>query len=91
MSAVYGIEVKDQNDKFIAIAEKGGEIFSDVMVPGRYLVELFPLLARIPAWFPGAIFKRKAARWERDIHDVRTAAYNAASEAIVSTSGNNQS
>ncbi|EJF57353.1 cytochrome P450 [Dichomitus squalens LYAD-421 SS1] len=82
MSAVYGIEIKDQNDKFIAIAEKGGEIFSDVMVPGRYLVELFPLLARIPAWFPGAIFKRKAARWERDIHDVRTAAYNAASEAI---------
>ena len=86
MTVVYGIEVEDEDDKYIAIAEKGGDVFSDVMAPGRYLVELFPMLARIPRWFPGASFKRKAELWKRDIHEVRTAAYDAACEAIVSHS-----
>ncbi|RXW19106.1 hypothetical protein EST38_g6748 [Candolleomyces aberdarensis] len=32
--------------------------FSDAVVPGRFLVNVFPSLKHVPSWFPGAGFKR---------------------------------
>ena len=84
MDAVYGIEIEDENDKFIAILLREAEIFGDVLAPGRYAVELFPSLAKLPSWFPGAGFKKKLPIWRRANHALRTVAYDAACEAIVS-------
>ncbi|KAI1788653.1 cytochrome P450 [Ganoderma leucocontextum] len=83
MDAVYGIEIKGENDQFVAFAEKGGRIFADVMAPGRYLVELFPILTLLPAWFPGANFKRNAEeKWKPIISALRSDAYDATVEAL---------
>ncbi len=82
---MYGIEIGEKNDRFMAIAEEGGKIFADAMAPGRYLVELFPILARLPAWFPGASFKRNAEeKWKPIISALRGDAYDAVVEALVS-------
>ena len=37
---------------------------TQVMVPGRFAVDYIPLLEHVPAWFPGAGFKRNAKKWK---------------------------
>ena len=67
MRTSYGLEVAGPNDRHIFLAERGVDIFSLIMVPGRYLVEAIPTLRHIPAWFPGAQFKRDANVWKKEI------------------------
>ena len=83
MRIAYGLDVADQNDKYISIVERGVDIFTRIIVPGRYLVEALPWLRHVPMWFPGAGFKRDAAKWQRDIHALRTVPFNAAVEQMV--------
>lgn len=37
------------------------DVGTRISVAGRYLVEVAPVLRHLPAWFPGAQFKREAA------------------------------
>ncbi|KAI1785253.1 cytochrome P450 [Ganoderma leucocontextum] len=62
MEATYSIKVLPEDDPFIELTEAGQEAFSKCAI-GFYLVEIFPLLRHVPAWFPGAGFKRQAAVW----------------------------
>ncbi len=84
MEVVYGIELAE-GDKFLSIAKKGADIFSKALSPGRYLVELFPVLAHLPTWFPGAKFKRDAAKWLPDSSAVHRVPYNTVKRAMVRT------
>ena len=61
------------------------DIASDVIMPGRYLVEALPALRYLPAWFPGASFKRKAAVASRRLSDIIQRLYSAGKEKLVST------
>ncbi|KAG6875967.1 hypothetical protein C0992_001649 [Termitomyces sp. T32_za158] len=63
MTVAYGIDVLPENDPYIAIAETAMHGMSEVTIPGAFLVEFIPLLKYIPAWMPGAGFKRKARMW----------------------------
>ena len=83
MDVVYGIEIEDESNKYVSIVQNGARIFSEVVAPGRFLVELFPALAYVPTWFPGAKFKRDAAQWREDIMALREVPYAASLEAIV--------
>ena len=83
MDVVYGMRDADENDKYITIAERGAAVFSEVAAPGRYLVELFPALAHVPAWLPGAQFKRDAAKWARDMTTLREVPWSAAVNTTV--------
>jgi len=38
---------------------------SEAGKPGAFLVDLFPWMKFIPAWFPGAGWKRKAKYWRK--------------------------
>ncbi|EJD49819.1 O-methylsterigmatocystin oxidoreductase [Auricularia subglabra TFB-10046 SS5] len=60
-AVTYGLPVEDYFDEFLRINEIVGEAFFRTTVPGRYLVESFPILRYVPKWFPGADFKRYAA------------------------------
>ncbi|KAJ8457352.1 hypothetical protein ONZ51_g11586 [Trametes cubensis] len=57
----YGFDVREKDDDYVQMAEKGIAAFSSLLVPGKYLVELFPALRHLPAWFPGCRFKREAS------------------------------
>ena len=83
MAVVYGIKVSDRDDKHVTIAEQGARAFSEVVAPGRYLVELFPALAYLPTWFPGAGFKKDAAKFTKAIIALREIPFRAAAEAMV--------
>ncbi|KAJ7484805.1 cytochrome P450, partial [Mycena galericulata] len=65
LSAMYGIDLQPSDDTYIALACEALESFSAAVVPGKYLVDSLPMLKHIPAWFPGAGFKRDAKEWRK--------------------------
>ncbi|KAM5539712.1 hypothetical protein V8D89_006525 [Ganoderma adspersum] len=76
MRVTYGISPKDQHDEALALAKEGVRIFTEAFVPGKYLVESFPILKYVPPWFPGAGFQRQAARWRHTYELVRNKTYD---------------
>ena len=64
ISVTYGIDVLPENDPYIAIAETAMHGMSEATIPGRFLVDFIPLLKYVPAWIPGAGFKKKARIWK---------------------------
>ena len=80
---VYGLNVYGPDEKYIQIAEKSMECFSAVFNPGRYLVQTLPWLRFVPAWFPGAGFKRQAARWKESVDAMYMRPYSKVKVAYV--------
>lgn len=65
LEIAYGIEVAAENDPWVKLVEQGVESFGRAVTPGAYLVDWIPALKYIPAWVPGASFKRRAAEWRQ--------------------------
>ncbi|KAJ2912893.1 hypothetical protein MD484_g7522, partial [Candolleomyces efflorescens] len=59
MRTAYGFDDIRQNHSLIHIAERLILEFSEASVPGRYLVNYFPILKYVPSWFPGAGFQTR--------------------------------
>ncbi|KAF6752855.1 cytochrome P450 [Ephemerocybe angulata] len=57
MRATYGIEDPEKNAEFVHYSEMLVQEVGEAGKPGRYLVNVFPILKYIPAWFPGAGFQ----------------------------------
>ncbi|KAM5539713.1 hypothetical protein V8D89_006526 [Ganoderma adspersum] len=76
MRVTYGMSPKDRHDDALALAMKGVKIMSQALVPGKYLVESFPILRHIPSWFPGARFQREAATWRHTWGLMRNKAFD---------------
>ncbi|KAG8693797.1 hypothetical protein FRC09_010292 [Ceratobasidium sp. 395] len=64
---VYGYKVDSSDDRFVQAAEEVMAVFSDVLSPGRWMVEVFPLLRYVPAWFPFMIVKQRLPGWQKSI------------------------
>ncbi|OBZ72885.1 O-methylsterigmatocystin oxidoreductase [Grifola frondosa] len=75
LKIAYGIEIPESDEKYTVMAEKALEGLSQGLTPGSYLVEFIPALRHVPAWFPGAGFKRKAARWRSAALTLREAPF----------------
>ena len=63
MKISYGIDVKESDDPYLAIAEDALDGVNQAAIPGAFWVDLFPILKYVPSWFPGAGFQKKAAYW----------------------------
>ena len=83
MRVVYGIEVKSKEDEYLSLAEQGNDIFQKAFVPGKYLVETFPFLKHVPAWLPGAGFRRDAVAWREVYHQTRFKPFQATLDRMV--------
>ncbi|TFK85641.1 CyP450 monooxygenase [Polyporus arcularius HHB13444] len=68
MRISYGIEVDEDPVDYLTMAEDTLAIFSSVFVPGKFLVETFPVLRFVPAWMPGAQFKRDGKEWVKTVY-----------------------
>lgn len=66
IQAVYGIRVAAKDDPYVMIAEKAMEAVGLVILPGRNLIDTFPLLRHIPRWLPFL------GRWSAEAHALRT-------------------
>ena len=65
MDIAYGIKVQESGDKYISLVEEVIRGGSEAAIPGAFWVDLLPILAYVPSWFPGAGFQRKAAHWRK--------------------------
>jgi cytochrome P450 len=67
MHIAYGYQVKETEDPFLTAVELAVLQFSLSTAPGGFLVNLIPSLRYLPAWFPGAGFKKTAALWAESL------------------------
>ena len=63
------------------------DVGNQIGAPGRYLVEVIPALKYLPAWFPGAGFKREATDIKRKLNDLVGSMYQKGKVQTVSAYG----
>lgn len=63
MELSHGIQTRGQDDPYINVVEQALQGLIQAIVPGRFLVETFPIMKYIPEWMPGAKFQRLAKEW----------------------------
>lgn len=61
----YGIKIKEHNDPYVKQVEEALGAISEATIPGKYFVEMFPIMKHIPSWFPGAGWKRRAQYYKK--------------------------
>ncbi|KAF9050876.1 OrdA protein [Hymenopellis radicata] len=66
----YGITVQEGEDPFVTLIEHANANFNIATTPGKFLVDVFPLLRFVPAWVPGAGFKTLATQWKKAFDDM---------------------
>lgn len=85
MSIAYGIEILPENDPYVRLAEQATKTFVLALVPGAFLVDMFPFLKAVPDWMPFAGFKRKAKAWRKLARAMVEVPFEAAKLNIVSS------
>ncbi|KAG9084682.1 hypothetical protein FRC06_003943, partial [Ceratobasidium sp. 370] len=74
--SVYGYDLQSSDDPFVFDIKKATDNGTKAAMFSNFLVNLFPTLAHVPEWFPGASWKQTARKWrEQKDHAVDTA-YN---------------
>ncbi|KAG2138828.1 cytochrome P450 [Suillus cothurnatus] len=71
----YGYDVKENNDPFVDLADRGMDQLSQSTAPGAFMVDIIPWLVKVPEWFPGAGFKRLAREWHQTLEEMVDAPY----------------
>ncbi|KAI0740352.1 cytochrome P450 98A3 [Earliella scabrosa] len=84
MRIAYGVDLQHANDEHFAMIERMAEVGATIAAPGRFLVEVIPWLRFLPAWLPGAEFKRYAEGAKRDILHIVNYLFETAKELMVS-------
>ncbi|EKM55880.1 uncharacterized protein PHACADRAFT_209392 [Phanerochaete carnosa HHB-10118-sp] len=64
LDVTYAIDALP-GDPRIELVEAAVNTFGKLVGAGVYLVDIFPILKHVPAWFPGAQFKRDAAEYKK--------------------------
>ncbi|EIW58855.1 cytochrome P450 [Trametes versicolor FP-101664 SS1] len=75
LSIGYGINISRDDQHYGNMLQQTAELIEDVVAPGKYLVELFPALQHLPAWFPGAGFKKDARAVREKVLEARKTLY----------------
>ncbi|RPD61615.1 O-methylsterigmatocystin oxidoreductase [Lentinus tigrinus ALCF2SS1-7] len=79
---VYDIEGDDKIERQINLVEDAQEGVAQGLVPGKYLVQFLPFLRHIPAWFPGAEFKRLSNKWRAAAWSAKYVPFGEVKEAL---------
>ncbi|KAF5355923.1 hypothetical protein D9756_004149 [Leucocoprinus leucothites] len=73
LKLTYDHEVASENDYYVSLAHRALQGLLPVVHIGSSVVDVIPILKHIPAWFPGASFKRTAqrnAKYSSELRDV---------------------
>ncbi|KAG2033233.1 cytochrome P450 [Suillus americanus] len=79
----HGYEVKENNDPFVNLANRVTSHGSQATAPGAFMVDILPFLAKVPAWFPGAGFKRLAREWRETLEEMVSAPHELVKDQMV--------
>lgn len=81
VDVVYSFDAPP-GDPRLEIVEAAMGTASELLHSGIYLVDVFLILKYVPAWFPGAQFKRKAAQYNKLVKDMFTIPYTQVKTAM---------
>ncbi|TFK74827.1 cytochrome P450 [Pluteus cervinus] len=59
-ASIYGRDVHSMEDPYVKLVDEAVSMLANSMFPTALLVNAVPILKHLPAWFPGAGFKRYA-------------------------------
>ena len=65
MKTMYGYDVESIDDPCVTGADKSITLGAPLLLPGGSFVNIFPVLASVPSWFPGASSLKVAAEVKR--------------------------
>jgi hypothetical protein len=85
VNIAYGINISETDDTYTEDAEEAFKGLAEAAIPGKFLVDLLPILKYVPSWMPGASFKRKAAYWRRVNADMAQKPFAYVKETFVSS------
>ncbi|OCH87155.1 cytochrome P450 [Obba rivulosa] len=71
----HGHEVKDGGDPVIQAIGRVMEDFSEATLPGRFLVDILPVLQYVPAWLPGGGWKKTVAQYQTNVEHFHDLSY----------------
>ncbi|KAK7000164.1 cytochrome P450 [Favolaschia claudopus] len=54
ISLTYGSDAVVGEAPYLALSQQAARTVTDALVPGRFLVDILPILRYLPEWFPGA-------------------------------------
>jgi len=69
MSVTYGLDVRSADDPYMKATADALDDMTLALVPGKFLVDIFPSLRYVTSWFPGAGFKTFAERARKNFAD----------------------
>ncbi|KAJ7644765.1 cytochrome P450 oxidoreductase [Roridomyces roridus] len=75
----------DGNDPIVNLVEVASQDFYQATKPGAWFVDIFPWLKHVPAWMPGAGFKKTGAKFRKTNIDQTDKPY----DFVVKEMGNN--
>ncbi|KAG1800168.1 cytochrome P450 [Suillus subaureus] len=78
----HGYEVKENNDPFVDLANCVLANVSQATAPGAFMVDILPFLAKVPAWFPGASFKRISRKWRETLEEMVSAPHKSVKDRM---------
>ncbi|KAF7979326.1 hypothetical protein HWV62_42735 [Athelia sp. TMB] len=84
LETTYGIKARTTDDPYIKTAEDAAASAARAIVPGAFMVDIFPFLRYVPAWVPGAGFQTQARVWKKDTDTLFNAPFDAVKAAMVS-------
>ena len=79
----YGYPVQPGKDPLVDLVDTAVSQFGQGTDPGAFLVDVIPVLKYVPAWFPGAGWKRTAERFRRTLTNMTDVPYRFVQEQIV--------
>ncbi|KAI0325137.1 cytochrome P450 [Cubamyces sp. BRFM 1775] len=85
LSTLYGYTVDSDDDPYLRAMNRTLHLLSNHIASlgaGLWMVDIFPALKYLPAWFPGAGFKRQAATWKRQIEESARLPYEWAKQGL---------
>ncbi|KAI0698980.1 O-methylsterigmatocystin oxidoreductase [Cerioporus squamosus] len=83
---LYDIEGDESISRQITLVEHAQEGVAQGLVPGKFLVQFLPFLRYVPAWLPGAEFKRLSNKWMAASWSAKCAPFAEVKEALKSQS-----
>jgi hypothetical protein len=82
MEIIYGMKTEHE-DPYVKIAREALEGVNEATTPGKFLVEIFPIMTYIPSWFPGAGWRKKVDYWRDISRQVRLDSFKVVKNQVV--------
>lgn len=82
LSSVYGYEVSSSCDELVKVVENAVHRISEAALSGNFYVNTIVWMKYIPAWMPGAGWKRTANAWRKEVKEMVNVPYNWAKDQI---------